>query len=161
MPSGAPHGSAVSILESLKQRRRICGLSLFSHLARTKTMPREPLPRGHQCSGSGYGIRTRVSALRGRYPGPLDESATHVNEIIRTGDVCVKSRWGCCQDADAAACSKCGVWGASPACAIIASDRGKHRPRSAAVPADCRLARLRGERRRLVARYHDTAPSLS
>jgi hypothetical protein len=26
-------------------------------------------------SGSGYGVRTRVSALRGQYPRPLDESA--------------------------------------------------------------------------------------
>ncbi len=31
--------------------------------------------------GSGYGIRTRVSALRGQYPRPLDESAWKVIKL--------------------------------------------------------------------------------
>ena len=43
----------------------------------TKKRPGNQVP-GAVRSGSGYGIRTRVSALRGRYPGPLDESATHM-----------------------------------------------------------------------------------
>ena len=33
-------------------------------------------------AGSGYGIRTRVSALRGQYPRPLDESASLPNVAL-------------------------------------------------------------------------------
>ena len=40
-----------------------------------KSAPETESP-GPPVAGSGYGIRTRVSALRGRYPGPLDESAS-------------------------------------------------------------------------------------
>ncbi len=51
------------------------------HLNNRSRTPATKAANGHiiGCGayGSAYGIRTRVSALRGQYPRPLDECAVH------------------------------------------------------------------------------------
>ena len=60
------------------QRQEVFAALVLGHKAclLSKSPQGSHFPGDFLC-GSGYGIRTRVSALRGRYPGPLDESATN------------------------------------------------------------------------------------
>ena len=51
----------------------------------SNAFPDVRLPPSDFSSNSGNGIRTRVPALRGLCPGPLDDTAVRLDQVIPTG----------------------------------------------------------------------------
>ena len=99
--SDSPMGSrrSVTILTLSRQSRRrseSCQRSptdaprlCFGFAFRAVAISREDvLSSTYGKVGSAYGIRTRVTAVRGRRPGPLDECAKDAGDAEDTGGIC-------------------------------------------------------------------------